>query len=94
MNVCVLVPLLVIFAAINSADGTASSGTFTLKVPSATAGAKLPELSLICPARSETVYVPLSARSHVPPGAAMRYVAVLGVPSLLTSTLRNVAVWL
>ena len=81
-------------ATVRSATGATASAKVTSNVPSVAAAARLPDVSLTCPLWSETVYVPLSARSHVPPGAVMLYVAVLGVPSLLTSTLTNVAYWL
>ena len=64
----------------------------TVNWPSVSPDAKLPLVSLTASGSSKTVYVPLSGWSHISPGAVMRYVAVRGVPSLLTSTPRNVAV--
>ena len=55
MNVCVPEPLLVMFAASMTAHGTPWSGTATLNVPNAPAGARFPEASLTWPAWSETV---------------------------------------
>ena len=81
-------------ATVRSAAGLVVSVAAAWNVPRAAAGTRFPDVSLTCPARSEMVYVPLSARSHVPPGAVIRYVAVRGVPSLFTSTPTNVAYWL
>ena len=72
VNVCVLDPDSVTSVMVRSAVGATVSATSTLKVPSAVAAARLPDVSLTCPLSSETVYVPLSARSHEPPGAVMR----------------------
>ena len=72
VNMYVLEPVPVTSVATRSADGAATSGTFTVNAPSAPAAARFPDASLTCPAWSETVYVPLSARPHSPPGAVMR----------------------
>ena len=81
VNVCVL-ELLVMLSTVRSADGAISSARATSNVPSTPASTKFPARSATWLARIETVYVPLSPKSHEPPGAVTDSVAVLGVPSL------------
>src|SRR5690349_3028088 len=68
-----------------AASPAGDAANATVNDPRNPDGTALPSVSRTWLARIETLNVPLSAASHVPPGAVMRYVTVRAVPAVVVT---------